>query len=157
MSKEDLYGAFVDYYGDIELGLIKCENNWAIYGAKMATGLNLNRYLFVISPAYRGCTVVPEKETLNNLDWVSLQTRTTDDLHPVPVYNLFLNDTRKKALSDRISILERTAEESVFVTEYLPIKIKLLHEPKKRNILQYPDKALLYQALESYNCVIELL
>nr|QBK87203.1 MAG: hypothetical protein LCMAC201_01050 [Marseillevirus LCMAC201] len=44
-SKEDVYGAFVDYYGDLALELIKNEDGWAVYSAEMKRisflGMNL--------------------------------------------------------------------------------------------------------------------
>lgn len=151
---DTVYGALVDYYGDLKLKLIKNENGWVVYAAKVFSGLNQNRYLFVITPirAAKG-----EETTLEALDWVSFQTRTTDDVYQVPTHQLYLNDQRKKMLSDPITALERTQLETSYVTNDLPIKVKLIHDPKKKNSLQYPDKILLYQALETYQCVVELL
>ena len=153
-SKEQVYGAFVDYYGDIALRLIKNENGWAVYAAKVHSGLNQNRYLFVILPT----TLAHANDvTLNQVDWISFQTRTTDDVYNVPTHHLYLNDERKKTLSDIITCTTRTADETNYVTDHLPIRIKLMHDPKKKNHLQFPDKAKLYQALDTFQCVVELL
>ena len=153
-SREDVYGAFVDYYGDIQLSLIKNQDNWMVYGAKVYSGLNQHRYLFVVVPL----RLAPGKDTtLNQLDWVSFQTRTTDEIHPVPTHHLYLDDTRKNMMSDKISVVDRTKDETHYITNSLPIKIRLLHDPKKNNHLQYPDQAFMYQALDTYRCVVELL
>ncbi|KKL18564.1 hypothetical protein LCGC14_2474240 [marine sediment metagenome] len=153
-SKENVYGAFVEYYGDIALELIKNENSWAVYAAKAYSGLNQHRYIFVIVPSrmMRG-----QKTTLNQLDWVSFQTRTTDDVYQVPTHHLYLDDKRKKMFSDKITAIERISEETHYITDSLPIKIRLLHDPKKKNHLQYPDQAFMYQALDTYRCVVDLL
>lgn len=153
-SKETVYGAFVDYFGDIALKLIKNEGGWAVYAAKVHSGLNLNRYIFVISPAQQAYS---EQVKLNDLDWVSFQTRTTDDVHQVPTHHLYLNDDRKKALPDVVTVTNRTADETIYITNSLPIRVRLMHDPKKKNHLQYPDKAKLYQALDTFNCVVDLL
>ena len=153
-TKEDVYGAFVDYYGDIKLRLIKVESGWAFYCAKAYSGLNLNRYIFVIVPQR---LALGEEATLEQLDWVSFQTRTTDDVHPVPTHNLFLDENRKKMMPDKITSVDRTADETHYVTDSLPIKIRLIHDPKKNNYLQFPDQAFMYQALDTYRCVVDLL
>nr|QBK87201.1 MAG: uncharacterized protein LCMAC201_01030 [Marseillevirus LCMAC201] len=155
-SKEDVYGAFVDYYGDLALGLIKDENGWAVYAAKVYSGLNLYRYIFVIVPS-QSLGSSRDKTTLDQLDWISFQTRTTDEVHKVPTHHLYLDDKRKKLFSDKITAIERISEETHYITDSLPIKIRLLHDPKKKNHLQYPDQAFMYQALDTYRCVVELL
>ena len=153
-SKEDVYGAFVDYFGDITLRLIKNENGWGVYAARTHSGLNQNRYIFVIVSSQ---SVSGEQATLNNLDWVSLQTRTTDDVHPVPTHHIYLDEQKKEALPDIITAVDRTADETIYVTDALPIKVRLLHDPKKKNHLQYPDKTRLYNAINTFRCVIDLL
>jgi len=153
-SREDVYGAFVDYYGDIKLQLIKVENNWAVYCAKVYSGLNQNRYIFAILPQSFD---IGEETTLNKLDWISFQTRTTDEMHSVPTHHLYLDDNRKKMMPDKIIAVERTADETHYVTDSLPIKVRLLHDPKKNNYLQYPDQAFMYQALDTYRCVVDML
>jgi hypothetical protein len=154
-NKEDVYGAFVDFYGDIKLVFIKnLEQNWVLYGTEIYSGLNQHRYIFVIVPA----RLAREQETtLNQLDWVSFQTRTTDDVYKLPTAQLFISETQKQALSDVIVAVNRTKEETQYITNNLPIKIRLLHDPKKNNYLQFPDKTLLYQALATFRCVIDLL
>jgi hypothetical protein len=153
-SKDETYGAFVDYYGDLKMKLVKSESQWVVYGARVHSGLNINRYIFAIVPATSAMGV---ETSLENLDWVSLQTRSTMDTHNVPVHHLYLDDNRKKVLSDIITVVDRNNDATNYITANLPIKITLLHDKKKNNHLQYPDKAFLYQALESYNCVIEML
>lgn len=153
-STSDVYGAFIDYYGDISMHRIKNEQGWAIYAARIHSGLSQNRYIFAIVSS---SSLSAERVTLNQIDWISFQTRTTDDIHDAPTHHLYVDSHRKSLLSDKIRARDRTKEETVYFTDSLPIKIRLLHDRKKNNYLQYPDQTLLYQALETYQCVIELL
>jgi hypothetical protein len=151
---DDLYNSFLTYFGDVQLKKIKCDSGYCIYAASNKTGLSVPRYLFAVVPQrFSGA----EMARLSELRWISLQTRTTNDIHAVPTYTHLLSETQKKTLPHNCKIIDRTKNESLYTTDNLPIKIKLLHESKKNNYLQYPDNCKLYQALETYNCVIELL
>ena len=155
-TKEDLYGAFVDYYGNLPFKKLKQEQGYAIYAHSVGSGLSENRYIFIVVP--QGIRPLPETVNLNSVDWLSFQTRSTLDHHPnIPNSQLLLTEQRKNALPDLINCVERTKEQSRYFTNELPINITLVHDRKKNNTLQYPDKCKLYQALETYNCVIELL
>ena len=151
VSKDAVYGAFVDYFGDIKLALIKNENGWSVYGTRIHSNLNEQRYIFAVAYGVRSNEI-----TLNNLDWVSLQTRTSDENHKVPTHTLYLTPQRKELLMDKLSVVNRTNEETEYVT-HMPVKVRLLHDPKKKNYLQYPDTTLMYKALETYRCIIDLL
>ena len=154
MSAETVYGAFVDYYGDIKMKMIKSDNSWAVYCVRASSGLNQNRYIFAIVPRRLAHGL---EATLNMLDWVSFQARTTDDIYDVPTMSFFLDEKKKTVMSDRINVVDRSKDETFYVTDDLPIKIRLMHDPKKNNYLQYPDTATLYQALNTFRCVIDLL
>ena len=154
MNSDQIYGALVDYFGDLPLQLIKRDNQWLVYGVKVQSALNENRYIFVIvKSGFR----VEEKTTLNQLDWVCFQTRTTDEVFQVPTIPFYPKSENRAAASDLITVIDRTKDETIYRTTNLPIKIRLLHDPKKNNSLQYPDQAKLYQALDTFRCVIEML
>jgi len=156
MSGDAVYGAFLDYYGNLPLKRIKQDQNFSVYAYSVGSGTLDNRYIFVVVP--NGTRPLPESTKLNNLDWVSFQTRSTQDHYPgIPSGQLMMSEDRKKALPDVINNIERTLEKSVYFTIELPVKITLIHDPKKNNTLQYPDTCKLYQALETYNCVVDLL
>lgn len=156
-SKEVVYGAFVDFYGDISLNLIKNENGWAVYACRVHSGLGfMNRYIFAIVAAPPHITP-SQSVTLNNLDWVSFQTRTTEEMYNVPTHQLFLTPAKKEVLSDKINAMERNRDSVFYVTPNLPIKVQLVKDYKRKSAEYYPDKALLYQALETFHCVVELL
>ena len=151
---QNLYNSFLNYFGNLQLKKIKCQDGYCIYAACNKTGLSVPRYLFAVVPQRLSNSDVAK---LSELRWISLQTRTTNDIHSVPTFTHLLSETQKKALPDICKIINRTQHESLYSTDNLPVKIKLLHDSKKNNYLQYPDNCKLYQALETYNCVIDLL
>ena len=153
-SAENVYSVFINYYGDLTLRMIKNESGWAVYATRVYSGLNSYRYIFVVVPVVGQ---YPANVQLSQLDWVSFQTRTTEELHDTPTTHLSLDENRKQILSDKITVISRDTNQTEYITNRLPIKIRLIHEQKKKNHLQYPDSATLYQALETYQCVIDLL
>lgn len=154
-SRDQVYGAIIDYFGDVPMKLIKDENGWLVYGVKVHSALNENRYIFVIIKS-TGYNKLAET-SLNQLDWECFQTRTSEDVFQVPTFNFFPKVENREAASDLIQVIDRTKDETVYRTVELPIKIRLLHDSKKKNYLQYPDQAKLYQALDTFRCVIEML
>lgn len=153
-STDTIYGAFIDYFGNVKMTKIKSSEGYAVYAVKVNSNLSDNRYVFAVVPDNRYL----EKEIpLNNLNWVSLQTRTDPEFHKIPSVSLYLNEQRKNALSDILQVVERDQQKTVYMVQTIPIKVTLLHDPKQKNSLQFPDRCKLYQALETYNCVVELL
>jgi len=147
-----LYEKFISYYGNVEFTFLKQEQDWLIYAVRIHSFLNLYRYIFIVIP-YENIHI-SNKITLNEAKWISFQTRTSEELFKVPVLYFISNIEQQHYLSDILQITNRNSNESTYMTS-LPISVKLLHEEKKNNYLQYPDKLKLYQALETYNCVIE--
>lgn len=153
MDIQTVYGAFVDYFGDIQFKRIKQDQGYDIYACKTRTGLLYIHYIYVIAqsrPHYK------DYMTLNALDWDSLQTRKTEDVLSVPDNTYLIDDKKKQALPDTLNIKDRQKEFSSYITP-LPISIKILHDPKRKTVYQYPDSMKLYQAIETYDCIIELL
>lgn len=151
-NRYEIYGAFNDFYNDIPLIKIKHSEGYSVYACKTVEGLRDNKYIFVVVPGNG-----PLQTSLNNVDWVSFQTRTTTESHKTPTVPIMLNEQRKLALNDILTCTNRTKERSEYFTRELPLKITLVHDPRKNNSLQYPDECRLYQALETYNCVVEMI
>lgn len=151
-----VYNVFDDYYGDLAMKLVRDDGEWRLYGARIESNLNEYRYLFAVVHSSKAPYNV--ETTLRHLNWDSLQTRTTDEFHSnLPTHTLALNDYKKGVLGQLLTVKNRSKEETEYYATGLPITVKLMHIIKKRNTMQYPDKVLLYQALETYHCVIEKL
>lgn len=149
-----IYNVFNDYYGDLAMRLVRYDGEWKLYGSRIESGLNEYRYLYAVVHASEA--PFEADTSLSRLRWASLQTRTTDEYHAhLPVHSLTLNDFKKGVLGQTLTVKGRTKEETEYYVEGLPISVKLMHIMKKRNSMQYPDKVLLYQALETYHCVVE--
>lgn len=149
-----IHRKFLDYYGDLTLKKIKVNDGWVIYCAKVNAQINEFRYLFVI---VRDSMSLQDRMSLSNLNWVSFQTRTTNDYYSdVPSYNLFPTEPKKQILNDKLDLRDRSKVETLYSCKNTPINVKLIHEMRKNNIYQYPDTLFLYQALETYNCVVDL-
>lgn len=151
-TTDTVYGAFIDYFKNIKLTRFKRDNGYDLYGVKLKTSLFASRFIFVIVPIN---PMNRNEENLNDLDWVSFQTRTSEENFPVPEITIVTGN--KDTLSDVIKIIDRTKERSTYSISTLPIRITLMHDPKKNNTLQFPDECKLYQALETYRCSIDLL
>jgi len=153
MEYEQTYGAFVDYFGDIPLKKIKTVDGYTIYACKTLSGLVMNRYIYVI---VKQTPFEKEYTTLAKLDWKSIQTRSTEDHLIVPEVHYTVNEEKKQMLNDKLNMIERKNDRTEYRTS-LPVEIILLHDAKKKNSLQYPDSCLFYQAIETYNCCVNLL
>lgn len=152
MDLNNVYGAFIDYYGNIELQKVKEENGYIIYAAEFATSLMVNRYLFVICEQQFNN---PVRVKLNDIDWICIQTRESEDyFHNLPKINHVLSLEKSQLLKDACRMIEKEANKAIYNC-VLPLKITLI-KPKKQSFV-FPDEILLFQVLETYNCSIELL
>lgn len=154
MRTEDVYGAFVDYFGNLLFAITKQDSAWTVYACKISSGLNLYRYIFVI---VQTSNALKQEEYLNDLDWVSFQTRTSDELYSVPTHSLIKSVEKQAMLKDYCKVVDRVRDRTNYNTATLPIKLYLQHDPKKKNILQYPDDLYLHQALDTFMCIVEIL
>lgn len=155
MNKEEIYNNFIKYYGDLELRRTKeIGKNWLVYSCKVKNFLTQNRYIHVV---IKYDFNIPVKINLSNLEWLSFQTRTNDEyIENIEEYTLELNTNKKELFKEKIVLKDRNKEKTVYFSTLKPLKIELIHEAKKKNIFQYPDELKLYQALETYKCVINL-
>jgi hypothetical protein len=155
MSSGEIYQLFVGYFGDLELHRVKRELEYSVYACNVESTSAENRMIYVIVPFRfaRG-----DATTLSQLEWVSLQTRSSDDFTAgLPKYAIV--PTRQSR--DHLMFLFNSVNRSELKTDYrspeIPIEMSIIHDLKKKNFLQCPDKVRLYTALESYRCVVQLL
>lgn len=95
---------------------------------------------------------------INQLRWFSIIT--TEELKPIMKYQIqpFYRSLKDDDVStDRIlTVIDRDYDKTIYNnTLGLPIKVILLHNKKKRSMLQFPDELTLHQALNSYNCIVK--
>lgn len=160
MSLDKVYGAFIDYYGNISLKKIRSEEGYDVYAVKIKSYTIGQKYIFVVSKStVNGSFTSLEEEItdLNSLNWISFQTRETEEIHNVPEITLIPTKDRTEKFSDIITCIDRNRESTNYTCESLPLKIALLHDPSKNNAYQFPDRCKIFQALETYKCVVEIL
>lgn len=149
-SKNVVYDSFNEYFNNPVMTKIKNVEGFSVYMAKIYSLLgNAHRYLilFVNQDLY----VNGSKKNMNQLEWVSLQTRTLTDNHNLPfhTYRVF----KFPALDKKITILDRNEEKSTYNTEDYPITVILLHT-RKNNVYQYQQQGTILSALETFQTII---
>jgi len=99
-----------------------------------------------------------DRARINQLRWFSIVT--TEDLKPIMKYQIqpFYRSLKDEDVSkDRIlTAVDRDYQKTVYGnTLGLPFRVTLLHNDKKRSMLQFPDTLTLHQAINTYKCLIK--
>ena len=107
--------------------LINTNNGWSVY----ATSVNhlQNGFKYIYAVVYSGNSpIVPPIVNLNDLDWASIQTRSSDKQEDgVPVITFVVGEQQKQALSDLLTVKDRTDDHTEYTTTQLNILVKILH------------------------------
>lgn len=152
MSRDLVYRAFNLYYGDLPLTKINSsEEQHATYAAKMYSLLAESRYLIVIT--YQDFEPIHTVKRLSQIPWESFQTRVLKN-------DLGLEDQsapkeNNGVFDDQITVYKRDRVNNKVVYQCLniPVMVELVAS-KKGSILDFPDKATLEGALETFQCVV---
>jgi len=147
-----MYQLFVDYFGDLKLKKLRRDRGHIVYACNVSSGLSENRMIYVIVPVRLGRN---DTANLSELEWVSFQTRISNEIWDVPKNTVMPSRQAKEALTILFDSIDRNSDQTIYVCPTHPLKMTLIHDPRKKNYLQYPDKVRLYQALETYRCVLE--
>lgn len=91
-------------------------------------------------------------EKLENLQWISFQTRTLEDNHDLPPHNY--QAKRDGFLKKVIDKITNTDGYSLYSCSELPIQVTLLHT--KAGSSDYKPKGNVIAALETYQTIITL-
>jgi len=153
-SKNHVYEAFYEYYNNPELTKIKNVNaglnNFTVYMAKIHSMLgNAFRYLILFVP--RDVNPTGTQKHMNDLDWVSLQTRTLEDRHDLKSHSYPVR--RTQALSQKITRDTQNEQQSTYNAEIFPLTVTLLHT-RKNNSFQYQPTGTIVSALETFQTII---
>lgn len=149
-KKNEVFEAFVDYFNNPLMVKIKNVSNFSMYCVKIYAMLgNAYRYLIVLTE--RDFEEVGFKKNLNDIEWVSLQTRTLQEKHMVHTHSYPTN--LKTPLNDKINVKSRTEDSSTYKAEKLPLVITLLNT-RKNNKHQYSPSGTIVSALETFQTII---
>ena len=147
-DKNSVYKLFRWYFDDPVFSKVRQSDDHAIYMARMDPLLS-NEYRYLVAIVENDRSPVDTKNSLGNLKWVSLQTRSLPDLYTMPKQGY----SRKKEppMTDPISRVHQDPKQSAYTTERLPIKITLLHRKDKD---EYSERGTIISALETYQTVV---
>jgi hypothetical protein len=149
-EKQTIYDIFLKYYNYPSFTKIKDENNFSMYAIKIYCLLSKEcRYVIIFTAIDNN--EIGEMEDMQNLKWVSLQTRT---LPPTIEANTHVYEPRQEGkIMEIINRFNTTKEASFYKCDTLPIKVTLLHT-KKKDQYSYQDKGRLISALETWETII---
>lgn len=146
---ETTYKAFVDYFGNPLMTKIKNVQDYSMYLAKIHCLLS-NQFRYLITFISKDNNSRGVTESLSNLYWESIQTRTMEDNHKLKSHTYAPRNM--KPLTAKIDILTRDKEKSTYKCEELSLEVTLLH--KRGDVHEYNNRGTVVSALETYNTII---
>jgi hypothetical protein len=152
MSRDLVYRAFTLYYGNLPLTKINTtEEQHATYAAKMYSLLAEPRYLIVI--CYQDFLPKNTVKRLSEVKWESFQTRVLKS--DLGIEEQSIPRENNGVFDDQITVYKRDKSENKVVYQALnvPLIVELV-AGKKGSIVDFPDKATLEGALETFQCVV---
>jgi len=147
---------FNQIFKDLIFFKVKTVESYTSYCAQVQSFIgNAQRYIILLVPFDKAYL---QKARIGELPWISLQTRTLNEIYSIPEQNLNykLLDSRYSDQKVKLQVKNRTIKS----TEYyctLPIELSLLHDPKKKSSYQHPDELEILRALNTFQCIIKLL
>ncbi len=147
---ENIYNIFIGYFDNITLTKLKNNDNLSVYIARLKTLLSKDKkYIYVLVNKDNNTIGITQK--LSNLNWVSLQTRTSETIYNIPEQSYI----PKKGVpyNTQINLVNRTQECSEYSTLNSPLKITLLHKPYKNT---YGSKGNISNAIETYETIFTI-
>ena len=155
LQKENVYSLFTQYFEDPEMTKIKDIDKYSMYMTKINALLGIE-YRYVIAFINKDNDVINSKQSLRDLKWVSLQTRTLTDEHNLPAHSYF--PKRLIELDRKISLVSKDDKQYFYKVEQLPITITLLSKAKsKSNGFDYNSSGTIVVALETYQTIVNFI
>jgi len=149
-DKDNMYKEFDKYFNHPTMVKIKNVNKHSMYMTKTVCLLsNECRYIIAFLPLDE--FPIGGKERMNNLRWMSLQTRTLPDKHDLPSHGY--QHKRDGALKATITRTCVTPEASTYKCETFPLIVTLLH---KKSDYDYQSTGNIISAIETYSTIITL-
>jgi hypothetical protein len=152
MSRDLVYRAFTLYFGDVSLTKINSpDDQHATYAARIYSLLAEPRYLIVIT--YQDFAPNHSVKKLSQIPWESFQTRVLK--MDLALEDIAIPRENNGVFDDPITVYKRDKANGKVVYQSLnmPIMVELV-AGKKGSILDFPDKATLEGALETFQCVV---
>ena len=153
-NPSSMYNDFVNYFNNPTMTKINDNDDWSIYMSKTYCLLSTEcRYIIAI--IHRDGQALKTQQKLQNLKWVSIQTRTLNDRHDIPSHS-YQPSINNCPLNIPIKRIKITDEQSIYECSNLPVNIILLHTEKNKSS-SYQKEGNIVSALETYQTIINLL
>jgi hypothetical protein len=149
-SKNHIYESFTEYFNNPVLTKIKNVNGYSVYMVKIHAMLG-NAFRYLILFVARDVNITGHSKKMEELEWISLQTRTLEDHHDIKSHTY--KPTRITSLSQQINVQTRSETQTTYHTIEYPLVITLLHT-RKNNSHQYQPTGTIVSALETFQTII---
>jgi hypothetical protein len=150
--KEKIYNMFCVYFNNPIMTKIKDVNQFSMYAIKTNGMLGIeHRYIIVFVD--KNNYPVGHEETLDNLFWVSIQTRTLTEDYKTKVHNYI--PRRIPELDKKINLKHKDDKQYVYNVEDYPISVCLIS--KNKGMLEYGNSGKIINAIETFQTVINFL
>lgn len=147
-----MYGDFSAYLNNPTLTKMRDTQGYSVYIVKTYCLLsNMCRYIVVM--VGRDAAPVGATESLANMEWICLQTRTMHNRHAVPSHDY--RPTNGGPLAARITRSNVTDAHTEYTCSKYPVTVCLLHTATKK-AEDYQEKGTMASALETYETIVTL-
>ena len=151
IQRENIYTLFARYFNNPKMFKIKNIKGYSLYACKVKCLLCIyTRYIMVF--VNQDNTPISNEESLYDLKWESIQTRTLKEDYNLPIHEY--QPTRNTELFSPIQRVEQNINSSNYASDKFPVFITLLND--KNGGSQYQDKGNIVSAIETYNTIISL-
>jgi hypothetical protein len=152
--KNNAYDAFVKYFNNPILTKIKNVDNYSVYMTRIHTLLG-NSYRYLILFVEIDVNVVfNTSKNMDEIKWVSLQTRTLEDYHDLKSHTY--QPVLKHPLNQKIKNQNMNEKQSTYHSEDFPLVITLLHT-RKDNVYEYQPTGTIISAIETFQTIINFI
>ena len=151
-NNENVYELFVKYLNNPVMTKLSVDDttNLSYYYVKKASQLmNINQYIII--SVYNDRHPINTTIKLENIRWQSLQTRELEKNYNIQ--KVFYNNS---SILDNyiLNIQKRDNNISVYYNNELDIHV-YLHHTEENNVYEYPNKATLTSAIETFRTIIK--
>jgi hypothetical protein len=160
MTNSNVYEIFAKYFQYPIMTKVKTDGTgkFSVYACKSPAMLGIE-YRYILAIIKEDNADKGTKRRLDELHWVSLQTRTLKDEYKVDTHSYL--PRRMKELDKRIVLINKDEKQYEYVQKkenmfetVMPIKITLLANSKSG--VDYSSTGNILNALETYNTIITL-
>lgn len=152
IGSENIYQLFSKYFNNPLMTKIKnVDSDYCIYAVKLYCLLS-KECRYIITCCKYDILPIGSKKHLEQMEWVSLQTRTLKDHYNVDTHSYI--PKLEGLLNKTIHRVETSAKTSTYHCDDYPVLIiTLVHTPKK-GATSYQDKGNIIAALETWETII---